>query len=47
MLIDIHGQRDNQTLLHKKNHLTLLDLYGKEKIVPLKKKMAGNVPQME
>ena len=40
MLIDIHGQRDNQTLLHKKNHLTLLDLYGKEKIVPLKKKMA-------
>lgn len=40
MLIDIHGQRDNQTLLHKKNHLMLLDLYGKEKIVPLKKKMA-------
>ena len=24
MLIDIHGQHDNQTLLHKKNHLALL-----------------------
>lgn len=33
MLIDIHGQHDNQTLLHRKNHLVLLDLYaGEEKI---------------
>ncbi len=38
MLIDIHGQRDNQTLLHKKNHLTLLDLYGKRKDRSFKEK---------
>ena len=35
ILIDIHGQHDHQTLLHKKNHLTLLDDYAKEKIGPL------------
>lgn len=38
LLIDIHGQHDNQTLLHRKNHLTLLDLYGKEQTDPLKEK---------
>ena len=37
----IHGQHDNQTLLHRKNHLTLLDLYGKEQTDPLKEKMAS------
>ena len=41
LLIDIHGQHDNQTLLHRKNHLTLLDLYGKEQTDPLKEKMAS------
>ena len=41
LLIDIHGQYDNQTLLHRKNHLTLLDLYGKEQTDPLKEKMAS------
>ena len=41
LLIDIHGQHDNQTLLHRKNHLTLLDLYGKEQTNPLKEKMAS------
>ena len=40
-LLDIHGQHDNQTLLHRKNHLTLLDLYGKEQTDPLKEKMAS------
>ena len=39
MLIDIHGQHDNQTLLHKKNHLALLDLYAGEEIRPLKEEM--------
>lgn len=39
LLIDIHGQHDNQTLLHRKNHLTLLDLYAKEELMPLKKEM--------
>ena len=28
LLIDIHGQSDNQSLLNPKNHLTLLDEYG-------------------
>lgn len=40
LLIDIHGQHDSQTLLHRKNHLTLLDLYAKAETLPLRKKMA-------
>lgn len=39
LLIDIHGQHDNQTLLNKKNHLALLDLYAGDAIRPLKEKM--------
>ena len=39
LLIDIHGQHDNQTLLHRKNHLALLDVFGREEIRPLKDKM--------
>ena len=35
MLIDIHGQHDNQTLLHRKNHLALLDLYAGEELRPV------------
>lgn len=41
LLIDIHGQHDSQTLLNRKNHLTLLDLYAGERIAPLKKTMAS------
>lgn len=40
MLIDIHGQHDNQMLLHRKNHLALLDLYAGEEIRSLKKEMS-------
>lgn len=40
MLIDIHGQHEHQSLLHKKNHLAFLDLYAKEKVDELKKKTA-------
>ena len=40
MLIDIHGQHEHQSLLHKKNHLAFLDLYQREKIEPLKKKVS-------
>lgn len=40
LLIDIHGQHDSQTLLHRKNHLTLLDLYAKAEAMPLRQKMA-------
>lgn len=35
MLIDIHGQHDNQTLLNRKNHLALLDLYAGHCPAPL------------
>lgn len=41
LLIDIHGQHDSQNLLQRRNHLFLLDLYGKEVIGPLKKEMAS------
>ena len=40
LLIDIHGQHDNQTLLNRRNHLALLDLYAGEEILPVKKEMA-------
>lgn len=41
LLIDIHGQHDSQSLLQRRNHLALLDLYGKEEIYLLKKEMAA------
>ncbi|MBU3875760.1 DNA repair protein RecN [Faecalicatena sp. AGMB00832] len=37
LLIDIHGQHEHQTLLHKKNHLALLDVYAGESVEKLKK----------
>ena len=40
LLIDIHGQHENQTLLQRRNHLSLLDLYAKEETSPLRKQMA-------
>lgn len=40
MLIDIHGQHEHQSLLHKKNHLAFLDLYVREDVEPLKKDTA-------
>ena len=39
LLIDIHGQHDNQTLLNRKNHLALLDLFSGEEAAPVKKRM--------
>lgn len=36
ILIDIHGQHEHQTLLHKKNHLALLDVYAGETAEKLK-----------
>lgn len=30
LLIDIHGQHEHQSLLHKKKHLEILDAYGRE-----------------
>lgn len=40
LLIDIHGQHDNQTLLDRKNHLALLDLFSGKEISPVKERMA-------
>lgn len=40
MLIDIHGQHEHQSLLHKKNHLAFLDLYARENVEELKKDVA-------
>lgn len=40
LLIDIHGQHDSQTLLHRKNHLALLDLYAREEVRPLRDQMS-------
>lgn len=34
VLIDIHGQHEHQSLLHRKNHLTILDEYAKEELEP-------------
>ena len=40
MLIDIHGQHEHQSLLHKKNHLAFLDLYARDQVETLKKETA-------
>lgn len=37
---DIHGQYDHQSLLNTDNHIEILDLYGKEEILPIKKMTA-------
>lgn len=41
MLIDIHGQHEHQSLLHKKNHLAFLDLYARETVEELKRETAA------
>lgn len=40
MLIDIHGQHEHQSLLHKKNHLAFLDLYARDSVKELKKQVS-------
>ena len=39
ILIDIHGQHEHQTLIHRKNHLAFLDLFAREEIGDLKDKV--------
>ncbi len=39
LLIDIHGQNENQSLLYKKNHIKILDEYAGEGIRPVKEKV--------
>lgn len=36
ILIDIHGQHEHQSLLYKKNHLSILDAYAKERVKGVK-----------
>ena len=36
ILIDIHGQHEHQSLLYKKNHLAILDVFAKDIIVDVK-----------
>ena len=40
ILIDIHGQHEHQSLLYKKNHLSILDEFAKERIADVKEKVA-------
>lgn len=40
LLIDIHGQHEHQSLLSKKNHLDILDLYAKQQIASKKTQLA-------
>ncbi len=39
-LIDIHGQHEHQSLLHRKKHLEILDSYAHEEMDPMKEKLA-------
>lgn len=39
VLIDIHGQHEHQSLLYKKNHLAILDAFGKESMANVKKEV--------
>lgn len=39
ILIDIYGQHEHQTLLNRKNHLAILDLYAGDAILPLKEQV--------
>ena len=38
LLIDIHGQHEHQSLLYKKNHLRIVDAYGREALSGEKEK---------
>ncbi len=40
LLIDIHGQHEHQSLLHKKKHLEILDAYGKDESAEALKNVA-------
>ena len=45
LLLDIHGQTENQTLQLSKNHLELLDKYLKEEVKPYKKRLKDLVTE--
>lgn len=39
LLIDIHGQHEHQSLLHKKKHLEILDEYGRDEVLNIKREV--------
>lgn len=39
ILIDIHGQHEHQSLMHKKKHLEILDVYAKVSVLSVKEKL--------
>lgn len=41
VLIDIHGQHEHQSLLHKRRHLEILDSYAKDELKGKKEELAG------
>ena len=45
-LIDIHGQHEHQSLLHKKNHLGILDGYCGDNILPAAEKVEALYREM-
>ena len=45
LLLDIHGQTENQTLQLSKNHLELLDKYLKDEVQPYKKRLKDLVTE--
>jgi len=42
MLIDIHGQHEHQSLLHKAKHLEIVDRFAKDEIASLKEELEHN-----
>ena len=36
LLIDIHGQHEHQSLLHKDKHLAILDQFAREEMAPVR-----------
>lgn len=40
ILIDIHGQHEHQSLLYKKNHLSILDAFAKDRLKDVKEQHA-------
>ncbi len=42
-LLDIHGQHEHQSLLYGDRQLAILDVYGKERILPAKGESPGSL----
>ena len=45
LLLDVHGQHEHQSLLHRKKHLEILDEFGKKEIKAKKSKTAEEFKQ--